>query len=122
MSDELKRDAYDRGGTDGLRAYESREGRGDGGGGNSMFNNFFNRGQAAEERRAPDLEIPVRVTLTELLLGFLAQATICLYAGHDTIHVYVYAASRVCRVHCGCHPPRQDPAAPPSQPHHLGVS
>ena len=40
-----------------------------------MFNNFFNRGQAAEERRAPDLEIPVRVTLTELLLGTTFDVT-----------------------------------------------
>lgn len=89
LSDEDKKAAYDDGGEEGLERQES--GGGGGGGGRSAFDIFeafgfggFGGGRRGrdQERRTPNVEIPLRVTLRDLYLG--------------SVHEFSYTRQTVC--------------------------
>lgn len=72
LSDEEKKEIYDRRGEEGLKQHEQRGGGG--GGGFDPFESFFGGGFGGrrrhdEEQRTPSIEIPLHVTLRQLYLG-----------------------------------------------------
>ncbi|CAB9498666.1 protein DnaJ [Seminavis robusta] len=71
LSDDEKKEIYDRHGEEGLKQHEQRGGGG--GGGFDPFEQFFGgfggRRQQDEEQRTPSVEIPLHVTLKQLYLG-----------------------------------------------------
>ncbi|GMH83127.1 hypothetical protein TrST_g8037 [Triparma strigata] len=75
LSDEEKRDTYNRYGEDGLKQQEARGGQGGGGGGfgdifeQFGFRGFGNQQRSDRERRTPNVELPLKVTLKQLYLG-----------------------------------------------------
>mmetsp|Transcript_4332 Transcript_4332/g.5674 ORF Transcript_4332/g.5674 Transcript_4332/m.5674 type:complete len:225 (-) Transcript_4332:1393-2067(-) len=76
LTDEDKRQIYDRHGEEGLKQHEQRSGHGGGGGGfDDIFSHFgFNFGggggrRGGEEQRTPDVEIPLRMSMKQLYLG-----------------------------------------------------
>jgi DnaJ-class molecular chaperone len=75
LSDDSKKGIYDQHGEEGLKQQEHRGGGGGGGGGgfDDIFSQFFGgnggrRGQQREQQTA-SVEIPVRITMTQLYLG-----------------------------------------------------
>mmetsp|Transcript_22563 Transcript_22563/g.42406 ORF Transcript_22563/g.42406 Transcript_22563/m.42406 type:complete len:360 (+) Transcript_22563:2-1081(+) len=74
LSDEEKRDTYNRYGEDGLKQQEARGGQGGGGGFGDIFEQFGFRGfgnqqRSDRERRTANVELPLKVTLKQLYLG-----------------------------------------------------
>lgn len=76
LSDEEKKDIYDKHGEEGIKQHEQGGGRGGGFGGGfeDMFSNFgFNFGgggrRQQRERQTPDVEVPLTVTMKQLYLG-----------------------------------------------------
>lgn len=71
LSDQEKRDIYDRHGEEGLKQHEQRGG----GGGASPFDDFFGfnfggrRQRGDQERRTPSVNIPLELSLEELYKG-----------------------------------------------------
>eukprot|EP00565_Helicotheca_tamesis_P005870 CAMPEP_0185731614 /NCGR_PEP_ID=MMETSP1171-20130828/13506_1 /TAXON_ID=374046 /ORGANISM="Helicotheca tamensis, Strain CCMP826" /LENGTH=363 /DNA_ID=CAMNT_0028400919 /DNA_START=26 /DNA_END=1117 /DNA_ORIENTATION=- len=74
LTDEDKKEIYDRHGEEGLKQHEQRGGQGGGGGFDDIFSHFgFNFGgggrRGGEDQRTPDVEIPLRMTMKQLYLG-----------------------------------------------------
>jgi len=76
LSNEDKRDIYNRHGEDGIKQHEEREQRGGGGGGGgSPFDQFFNgfgggnRQRRNEEQTTPSLEIPLWIHMKQAYIG-----------------------------------------------------
>lgn len=74
LSDESKREVYDRHGEEGLKQHEQGGGGGFGGGGfEDIFSqfgfNFHSQRRPQGERQTPSVEIPLSVTLKQLYLG-----------------------------------------------------
>jgi len=75
LSDDEKKEIYDRHGEEGLKQHEQRGGGGGGfGGGFDPFEQFFGGGfggrrRQDEEQRTPSVEIPLHVSLKQLYLG-----------------------------------------------------
>jgi DnaJ-class molecular chaperone len=73
LSDQDKRDVYNRHGEEGLKKHESGSGGGGGGGFDDMFSHFFGGGgggrRGSEEQRTPSLELPLYLSLKQLYLG-----------------------------------------------------
>ena len=74
LSDEDKRDIYDRQGEEGLKRHEQQGGGGGGGGFEDIFSQFgFNFGGGGRrddrEQRTPSVEIPLELTLEQLYKG-----------------------------------------------------
>jgi DnaJ-class molecular chaperone len=72
LSDDDKRQVYDRHGEEGLKQHEARE-AGGGGGGFDPFSDFFGFGNRRQrddqELRTPNVDIPLALTLEELYSG-----------------------------------------------------
>lgn len=84
LSDEEKRQVYDQHGHEGLKQHGQR-GQGGGGGHNpfDIFSSFFGGGgspfgqqQEPEERRTPDVQIDVQVSLEDVYLGKTLSAAV----------------------------------------------
>lgn len=75
LSDETKKDIYDRHGEEGLKQHEEMSGHGGGGGGGfDPFEQFFGGGFGGRRRdsgqqRTPSVEIPIRLDLSQFYLG-----------------------------------------------------
>jgi DnaJ-related protein SCJ1 len=76
LTDEEKKEIYDRYGEDGLKQHEQRGGGGGdswGGGFEDMFSQFFGggaRGRGQDrEQQTPSVEIPIYLTMEQLYLG-----------------------------------------------------
>eukprot|EP00429_Kryptoperidinium_foliaceum_P001294 CAMPEP_0176017510 /NCGR_PEP_ID=MMETSP0120_2-20121206/8400_1 /TAXON_ID=160619 /ORGANISM="Kryptoperidinium foliaceum, Strain CCMP 1326" /LENGTH=369 /DNA_ID=CAMNT_0017350533 /DNA_START=137 /DNA_END=1243 /DNA_ORIENTATION=- len=72
LSDDEKRQIYDRHGEEGLKQHEQRGGGGGGFGGGSPFDDFFGFGQRQrrnQEQRTPSVDVPLELTLEQLYKG-----------------------------------------------------
>jgi DnaJ-class molecular chaperone len=74
LSDQEKRDIYNRHGEEGLKRHEQRGGGGGGGGFDDIFEQMFNFGgggrrRGNQEQTTPSVEIPLHLTLNELYSG-----------------------------------------------------
>jgi DnaJ-class molecular chaperone len=72
LTDESKKEIYDRHGEEGLKQHEQRGGHGGHGGFDDIFSHFgFNFGgqRRQREQSTPNVDIPLRVTLKQLYLG-----------------------------------------------------
>lgn len=75
LTDEEKKEVYDRHGEDGLKQHEERGGRGGGHGGfDDIFSHFGfggggGGGRRQREQTTPNVDIPLRVSLKQLYLG-----------------------------------------------------
>mmetsp|Transcript_38237 Transcript_38237/g.92524 ORF Transcript_38237/g.92524 Transcript_38237/m.92524 type:complete len:377 (+) Transcript_38237:61-1191(+) len=75
LSDEEKKEIYDRHGEEGLKQHEQRGGGGGGGGFDDFFSGFGfdpfgqQRGRRQQENRTPSVDLPLEVTLEELYKG-----------------------------------------------------
>lgn len=73
LSDEEKKNVYDRHGEEGLKQHENQQQGGGGGGGfDDIFSHFFGGGGRRRddgERRSPGVHIPLHLTMEQLYLG-----------------------------------------------------
>ena len=72
LTDENKKEVYDKHGEEGLKQHESNNRGGGGGGFDDIFSHFgFNFGgqRRQRERSTPNVDIPLRVSLKQLYLG-----------------------------------------------------
>lgn len=83
LSDEAKREIYDRHGEEGLKQHEAREaGGGGGGGGFDPFEQFFGFGgfggqrqRQDQEQRTPNVDVPLQLTLEQMYSGATFEVT-----------------------------------------------
>lgn len=75
LTDEDKKQIYDRHGEEGLKQHEQRQGGGGGHGGfEDIFSHFgfgggFGGGRRQREQSTPNVDVPLRVTMKQLYLG-----------------------------------------------------
>lgn len=78
LTDEEKKEVYDRHGEEGLKQHEQRQGQGGGHGGfDDIFSHFgFGGGGGRRQQReqtTPNVDIPLRVTMKQLYLGEIIE-------------------------------------------------